>query len=293
MGQVVDVGAPVHSKGNLDRLPDAPVVGIAPRIDSCPACETPNPSISKFCRDCGARLRTPARDFASCTPPRSGEAFPVAGGAAGFERRTSTVLFADVSGFTAMSERLDPEDVFDIMDRAFAIMLDEVHRHEGTINQFLGDGVMALFESVDGIDDHAYRALAAARAIQEGLKPLGDEVCRTYEVDFRMRIGIHTGPIVVGAIGGNLRVDYTALSRTTRVAARLLSVAQPGEIVVSGDTRRLAERFFSFQDLGDFAADGAAGFTDAYAVISDIVEDFYGVRPKGFGPWAVPELLCA
>ena len=179
------------------------------------------------------------------------------------------------------------------MDRAFSVILDEVHRHEGTINQFLGDGVMALFGSVDGPDDHAYRALAAARAIQEGLEPLRNEVRRTYKIEFRMRIGIHTGPIVVGAIGGNLRVDYTALSRTPHVAVRLLSVARPGEIVVSGDTRRLAERSFFFEDLGDFLADSGGAFIRGYAVIGAIDEDLYGAGVDGVDPWTVPETLCA
>ena len=253
-----------------------------PRVS---AGETPNPSTNKFCRECGERLSMPVRQFASYAPSRPG----VAGGTAGSERRTATVLFTDVSGFTAMSERLDPEDVFEIMDRAFAIILDAVHGHDGTINQFLGDRVMALFESIDGVEDHASRALAAPRAIQESLKPLANEVRRTHGVEFRMRIGIHTGPIVVGAIG-DLRGDYTALGRTTQVAARLLGVARPGEIVVSGDTRRLAGRSLSFEDLGDFAADGAGGFTHGYAVIG--ADDSFGARAARRA-WTVPEALSA
>src|SRR5207237_4685347 len=109
------------------------------------------------------------------------------------ERKQVTVLFTDVSGFTAMSERLDPEDVHAIMDQAFEVILEAVHRYEGTINQFLGDGVMALFGAPIAHEDHAQRALGAALAIQEGLDPLRADVRRAPGVEFRVRIGIHTG----------------------------------------------------------------------------------------------------
>jgi class 3 adenylate cyclase len=109
------------------------------------------------------------------------------------ERQQVTVLFSDVSGFTAMSEKLDPEDVRAIMDSAFEVILNEVHHYEGTVNQFLGDGVMALFGALVTNEDHAHRALSAALAIQRGLQPLADEVRRLHRVEFRMRMGINTG----------------------------------------------------------------------------------------------------
>ncbi|HEY3097751.1 MAG TPA: adenylate/guanylate cyclase domain-containing protein [Methylomirabilota bacterium] len=181
-----------------------------------------------------------------------------------------TVLFTDVSGFTAMSERLDPEDVHAIMDQAFEIILEAVHRYEGTINQFLGDGVMALFGAPIAHEDHAHRALAAALAIQEGLGPLRDDVRRTHDVEFRVRIGINTGLVVVGAIGRDLRMDYTAVGDTTNLAARMLNLAQPGQIVTTAPTQRLTDGFFLFEDLGDFTVKGKSDPVRAYAVTAEI-----------------------
>jgi class 3 adenylate cyclase len=172
------------------------------------------------------------------------------------ERKRVTVMFADVSDFTAMSERLDPEDVHAIMDRAFEVILGAVHRYEGTINQFLGDGVMALFGAPIAHEDHAPRALSATLAIQNDLKPLADEVKRMHGIEFRIRMGVNTGLVVVGAIGKDLRMDYTAVGDTTNLAARLMSIAQPGQIVVSRHTQHLRDGFFVFEDLGDFQLKG-------------------------------------
>ncbi len=186
------------------------------------------------------------------------------------ERKQVTVLFADVSGFTAMSERLDPEEVHAIMDRAFDVMLDAVHVYEGTVNQFLGDGVMALFGAPIAHEDHAHRALRAALAIQDGLVPLKRDILRRHGLKFRVRMGINTGPVVVGAIGRDLRMDYTAVGDTTNLAARLLSVAGPGQIVVSRGTRRPAEDYFTFEDLGEFTLKGKSEPVPAYAVTGEI-----------------------
>src|SRR5262249_38431621 len=186
------------------------------------------------------------------------------------ERKQVTVLFSDVSGFTAMSEKLDPEDVRAIMDSAFEVILNEVHHYEGTVNQFLGDGVMALFGVPVENDGHAHRALRAALAIQSGLTPLADEVRRLHGVEFRMRIGINTGRVVVGAIGRDLRRDYTAVGDTTNLAARLLNIAQPGQIAVSRRTRELSAESFVFEDLGDFEVKGMTRLVHAYAVSSEI-----------------------
>src|SRR5205085_5199720 len=186
------------------------------------------------------------------------------------ERKQVTVLFTDVSGFTAMSERLDPEDVHGIMDRMFEVILDAVHRFEGTVNQFLGDGCMALFGAPIAHEDHAHRAIRAALAIQQGLGPLRADVNRVHGVDVRVRVGINTGPVVVGAIGRDLRMDYTAVGDTTNLAARLLNVAAPGQIAVSRRTQQLSARFFVYEDLGDFQVKGTTGLVHAYAVSSEI-----------------------
>src|SRR5437667_8287568 len=186
------------------------------------------------------------------------------------ERNLVTVMFSDVSGFTAMSEKLDPEDVHAIMDHAFEVILDAVHRYEGTVNQFLGDGVMALFGAPIAHEDHAQRALGAALRIQTNLKPLAEEAKRTHGIEFRMRMGINTGPVVVGAIGRDLRMDYTAVGDTTNLAARLLAIAQPGQIVASRRTQHLSEGFFVFEDLGEFQVKGKREPVRAYAVSREI-----------------------
>src|SRR5439155_27345389 len=158
-------------------------------ISSAPATPPGRPAVSD-------RFASPA----GYTPKHLAEKILTSKGAIEGERKTVTVMFSDVSGFTAMSERLDPEEVHAIMDRAFGVILEAVHGHEGTINQFLGDGVMALFGAPIAHEDHAQRALSAALAIQAGLRPLAEEIRRTRGIEFRMRMGINTGPVVVGAI---------------------------------------------------------------------------------------------
>ena len=261
----------------------------------CPACRHENSDGQKFCGECGARLtpatlgattaatppppappsRPPAASdrFASpaaYTPKHLAEKILTSKGALEGERKRVTVMFSDVSGFTAMSERLDPEEVHAIMDRAFEVILREVHRYEGTINQFLGDGVMALFGAPIAHEDHAHRALSAALAIQRELKPLAEEVRRTHGVEFRLRMGINTGLVVVGAIGKDLRMDYTAVGDTTNLAARLLGLAKPGQIVVSRRTQHLREQFFTFEELGEFQVKGKTDPVRAYALVGEI-----------------------
>src|SRR2546428_8925678 len=254
----------------------------------CPACQAVNPTTNKFCSECGQRLAgaapapapavaaapaTTSARFASpdaYTPKHLAEKILTSKGALEGERKGVTVMFSDVSGFTAMSERLDPEEVHTIMDRAFEVILTEVHRYEGTINQFLGDGVMALFGAPIAHEDHAHRALCAALAIQKELEPLADDVRRSHAIEFRMRMGINTGLVVVGAIGKDLRMDYTAVGDTTNLAARLIGIAKPGQIVVSRRTQHLREGFFVFEDLGDFQVKGKTEPVRAYAVSSEI-----------------------
>ncbi|PYN72977.1 MAG: guanylate cyclase, partial [Candidatus Rokuibacteriota bacterium] len=204
------------------------------------------------------------------TPRHLAEKILTSKGAIEGERKIVTVMFSDVSGFTAMSEKLDPEDVHGIMDRAFEVILDAVHRYEGTVNQFLGDGVMALFGAPIAHEDHAQRALGAALSIQANLKPLAEDIERVHGIEFRMRMGINTGPVVVGAIGRDLRMDYTAVGDTTNLAARLLAIAKPGQIVASRRTQHLRDRLFGFEDLGDFQVKGKAEPVRAYAVTGEL-----------------------
>src|SRR5262245_20736254 len=267
----------------------------------CPACKTANPPTNKFCSECGQRLGAPAAGapppaeavpaattpppvaaapsappadrFASpesYTPKHLAEKILTSKGAMEGERKSVTVMFSDVSGFTAMSDKLDPEEVHAIMDRAFEVILNAVHRYEGTINQFLGDGVMALFGAPIAHEDHAHRALSAALAIQQELQPLAADVRRMHGVEFTMRMGINTGLVVVGAIGKDLRMDYTAVGDTTILAARFLGLAKPGQIVVSRRTQHLRDGYFVFEDLGEFQVKGKSEPVRAYALVREI-----------------------
>jgi class 3 adenylate cyclase len=150
------------------------------------------------------------------------------------ERKQVTVLFADVVGFSTMSEHLEPEDVHTIMDGCFAILAQHVHYYEGTINQFTGDGIMALFGAPITHEDHAVRALHAALDIQAALRDYGEVVQRQWGVPFQMRLGWNTGLVVVGRIGDDLRMDYTAQGDTTNLASRMQQMATAEAIWVAG-----------------------------------------------------------
>jgi class 3 adenylate cyclase len=179
-----------------------------------------------------------------------------------------TVLFVDISGFTSLSERLDPEEVHGLMNRAFELMLTEVHRYEGTVNQFLGDGIMALFGAPIAHEDHAQRAVHTALGIRRTLEGYQEELRRGRGISFQVRQGLNTGLVVVGSIGNDLRMDYTAVGDTTNVAARLQAAADPGRIVISEATHRLVGGYFYTRSLGEFPLKGKAEPVGAWEVIS-------------------------
>ena len=172
------------------------------------------------------------------------------------ERKLVTVLFADVVGSTAIAERIDPEEMRTLMDRCFGYMLEEVHRYEGTVNQFTGDGIMALFGAPLALEDAPRRAVLAALSMQRALARCRDEPHGPGHIDLHVRIGIHTGLVVVGRIGNDLRMEYTAIGDTTNLAARLQEVAPPGGVVVSEATHRLTAGFFEARDLGPHSLKG-------------------------------------
>lgn len=240
----------------------------------CPACGAENQPSFKFCGQCGTGLYataamvsepavvTPSRSarenapLQSYTPAHLIEKILVSRSAIEGERKQVTVLFVDVSGFTALSEKLDPEEVYRIMDRAFEYMLDEVHRYEGTVNQFLGDGIMALFGAPITHEDHPIRAVHAALGMQRTLAAYRDQLMTKRGIDFQVRMGLNTGVVVVGKIGDNLRMDYTAVGDTTNLAARLEKLAEPGEILVGETTAKTVEPYFRLEPLGDVAVKG-------------------------------------
>jgi class 3 adenylate cyclase/tetratricopeptide (TPR) repeat protein len=246
----------------------------------CPQCSAVLRAGARFCGGCGHRLATdpaavvelPRASSASTAPATPPTARPIAAytpkhladkvlrarSAIEGERRQVTVLFADIAGFTSLAEGRDPEEIHRIIDRCFEAITAEVHRFEGTINQYTGDGVMALFGAPIAHEDSARRATHAALGIQRAIGDVSREVEADHGPAIRMRIGINTGPVVVGRIGDDLRMDYTAVGDTTNVAARLQQAARPGCVLVSESTLRAIGGFFETLGLGDLAVKGHA-----------------------------------
>src|SRR5262249_11792782 len=186
------------------------------------------------------------------------------------ERKQVTVLFADVAGFTTLAERLDPEVVHDIMNRCFEGITAEGHRFEGAINQYTGDGVNALFGAPIAHEDSPRRAVHAALGIQRVIRDIAQDLQAERGLSLQMRMGIHTGLVVVGKIGDDLRMDYTAVGDTTNLAARLQQMAQPGSALISAATQQRVAGFFEARDLGEIPVKGRAQ-----------VRAFEVLRPRG------------
>ena len=199
----------------------------------------------------------------SYTPKHLAEKILTSRSALEGERKQVTVLFSDVADFSTLTERLDPEDVHTIMDGCFDILTQQVHRYDGTINQYTGDGIMALFGAPITHEDHAARACYAALGIQMALRDYGEAVRRRWSVSFQMRIGLNTGLVVVGRIGNDLRMDYTAQGDTVNLAAHLQQMAPPGVIWVAEATHWPAGAAFEWQALGSLPVKGK---TDPVAV---------------------------
>jgi class 3 adenylate cyclase/tetratricopeptide (TPR) repeat protein len=236
----------------------------------CPACGHQPPPGAAFCDYCGTRLAgsvpTPTALPLTLQPPiphaytpkHLAEKILTSRSALEGERRQVTVLFADLAGFTTMAEQLDPEEVHQIIDGCFERITAEVHRFEGTINQYTGDGVMALFGAPIAHEDGPRRAVHAALGIQRALREYGQELQAQRGLTLQMRIGINTGLVVVGKIGDDLRMDYTAVGDTTNLAARLQQLARSGSVVISEATHKLVAGFFETLDLGEVAVKGRA-----------------------------------
>jgi len=256
------------------------------RLESvCPTCNAPVEPGSRFCDACGADLTAgaaaapapatpappPPAQFGPpgvYTPKHLAEKILTSRSALEGERKQVTVLFVDVSGFTSLSERLDPEDVHRLMTRAFELMLEAVHRYEGTVNQFLGDGIMALFGAPIAHEDHGQRAVHAALGIRKALETYQEELQRKRGITFMVRQGLNTGLVVVGSIGSDLRMDYTAVGDTTNIAARLQQTADRGRVLVSEATHRLVEGYFHTRALGELVLKGKAEPARAWEVIA-------------------------
>jgi class 3 adenylate cyclase len=278
----------------------------------CPACGHANREAARFCEFCGRRLDADASPATGATaapgppaagcwdPPRPGARAPVSytprhlaervlteGRALRGERKEVTVLFVDVQGSTELAGALDPEDFHAVLDGAFQLMLDAVHHWEGTVNQFTGDGIMALFGAPIAHEDHARRALHAALEIQRGLMDYAGHLRRERGLAVQARLGLNSGPVVVGAIGDDLRMDYTAQGLTTNLAARMQQAADPGTVLVAAATHRLAEGYFRFRALGGLRVRGVAQPVEAYVLEGEgsVASRLEASLRRGFSPF--------
>jgi class 3 adenylate cyclase/tetratricopeptide (TPR) repeat protein len=241
---------------------------------NCPECGFGNSPTFQYCGKCGHDLSQPAETPAidlnqpqSYTPKFLADKILNNRSAIEGERKLVTVLFADVANYTSIAEKLDPEEVHQIMDGCFNLLMNETHKYEGTINQFTGDGVMALFGAPISHEDHAQRACHAALSIQNSLAEYGEKITNDLGIDFKMRIGVNSGPVVVGAIGDDLRMDYTAIGDTTNLASRLENIAKPGSALVSENTYKLARDFFEFQSYDPIEIKGKEKPQQVYQLI--------------------------
>jgi class 3 adenylate cyclase len=246
----------------------------------CPKCQHENPVAAKFCEQCAAPL---ARQCANCGTEFSATAnfCPQCGHPTGLreenlrsaapqdhtplhladkilaaktevegERKLVTVMFADVKGSMEFVVGRDPEDAQRLLDPVIERMIEAVHHYEGTVNDIMGDGIMALFGAPIAHEDHAVRACYAALKIQASVKRYGDEVRHSYGEPLAVRVGLNSGEIVLRAIRSDLRTDYTGVGETAHLAARMEQIAKPGSILATAETKKLAEGYVEMKPLG-------------------------------------------
>jgi class 3 adenylate cyclase len=250
---------------------------------NCPACGHENRSQARFCNACGKPLAGERQDAPrSYTPPHLAEKILTSRSALEGERKQVTVLFCDLANSTELARRVGAEAMHETLNAFFELALAEVHGVEGTINQFLGDGFMALFGAPLAHEDHVRRALHSALAIRQRLREAaagGDSLL----AQLRVRMGLNTGPVVVGRIGDNLRMDYTAVGDTTNVAARLQGLAEPGGICVSESVQATGLAHFEFTDRGPQALKGIAEPVRVFELVRERSRDEADAHKGGIG----------
>jgi len=228
----------------------------------CGGCGASNPPGQKFCGECGAPLTTAASAKVispeTYTPRHLAERILTSKTGLEGERKQVTVLFADLRGSMELLADRDPEEARKLLDPVLEHMMEAVHRYEGTVNQVMGDGIMALFGAPLAHEDHAVRACYAALRMQESVKRYAEGVFRRYGVPVEIRVGLNSGEVVVRAVGSDLRMDYTAVGQTTHLAARMEQMARPGTILLSPETLALAEGFVQVVSRGPVPVKGLA-----------------------------------
>ncbi len=233
----------------------------APLVLVCPACARTNPADSRFCNACGRLLAESAGGFGESEPSahaskRPAERLLASRSALEAERKHVTVLFADVRESTALVANRDPEEAQGILDPIIERMIEAVHYYEGTVSRVMGDGVMALFGAPRAEEDHAVRACNAALRMQEAIQGHTEKARRSRGVELQIRVGLHSGEVVVRTAGNDLYMDYTAVGETTYLAARMEQLAVPGTIRMTGETSRLVQGYVETRALGPVLVKG-------------------------------------
>jgi class 3 adenylate cyclase len=211
----------------------------------CAECGARNAPSQKFCGECGGRLTSassapPRRSPQDYTPKHLAERIISSKAALEGERKQVTVLFADLKGSMELLADRDPEEARKILDPILELMMEANHRYEGTVNQVMGDGIMALFGAPLAHEDHAVRACYAALRMQDAVRRHSDELRRAQGVEMQIRVGLNSGEVVVRSIGSDLRMDYTAVGQTTHLAARMEQLATPGSLHKAQERKRPA-----------------------------------------------------
>ena len=240
---------------------------------ACPNCGEGNRRTAKFCRNCGQTINqsaplppavTSAPAPITYVPKHLSEKIFASRQALEGERKHVTVLFADIRGSTALIEGRDPEEAQKIIDPVLHLMMKAVHRYEGTVNQVLGDGIMALFGAPLAHEDHALRACYAALAMQEELQRHRHNLGQSEETGLQIGIGMNTGEVVVRSIDNDLNVEYSALGHTTHLAARMQELANAGSTLMTNSTLREVEGFVQVKPRGPVQAKGISRPVDAF-----------------------------
>ncbi len=257
----------------------------------CASCGASNPPENKFCGQCAAPLtnvaETRLRSPDTYTPKHLAERILISKAALEGERKQVTVLFADLKGSMELLADRDPEEARRLLDPVLELMMEAVHRYEGTVNQVMGDGIMALFGAPLALEDHALRACYAAVRMQEAVKRHAEAIRRDRGIALRIRVGLNSGDVVVRTIGSDLHMDYTAVGQTTHLAARMEQLADPGTTLLTAETRALAGVFVEVASLGPIAIRGLSGPVEAYELsgISDVRSRLHAAVARGLSPF--------
>jgi len=259
----------------------------------CPRCREENSSGSRFCQSCGVRLAQAcatcgaavpvgAAFCGSCGAKAAGQAAPRFASPEAYtprhlaeyiltsrtvlegERKQVTVLFADVKGSMELLAERDPEEAGPLLDPVLELMMEAVHRYEGTVNQVMSDGIMALFGAPLALEDHAIRACYAALRMRDAVRRYSNVLRRSHGVEVQIRVGVNSGDVLVRSIGSDLHMDYTAVGQTTHLAARMEQLAPPGSIRVTADTLGLAEGYVTVNALGLVPVKGLGAPVEVY-----------------------------